>query len=104
VPTHSPQPGDLAFFHDTHDRNHNGRLDDPFTHVALVEKVEGTQVTLIHRGGQGVARLRLDLRHRHSARLNSWLRVKRSDDPPGTRYLAGELLTGFARVPGMRAE
>lgn len=101
-PVRRPRPGDLAFFHDTVDRDRDGRVDDAFTHVALVESVRGNQVTLIHRGSRGVARLHLDLRHRHDRRRNSTLRWRRAGDPPGTRYLAGELLTGFA-APFSRA-
>ena len=43
-PVESPRPGDLAFFHDTYDRNRDGRANDPYTHVALVEAVDGAAV------------------------------------------------------------
>ena len=90
-----PRPGDVAFFHDTFDRNRDGRVDDPFTHVALVERVRGSHVTLIHRGSRGIARLHLDLTHPRDPDRNSVLRVPRRDDSPRTPHLAGELLIGF---------
>ena len=34
-----PRPGDLAFFDDTYDANHDGRTNDPLTHVAVVLSV-----------------------------------------------------------------
>ena len=61
-PLESPQPGALAFFHDSYDRDRDRRLDDRFTHVALVERVEGSSVLLLHRASTGVERARMDLR------------------------------------------
>jgi hypothetical protein len=94
----APEPGDLAFFHDTYDRNRDGRLNDRWTHVALVETVEGEQVTLLHRGLHGVERFRMDLAHPSDASANDRLRIPRRGEPPGTRHLAGELFTGFGAV------
>jgi hypothetical protein len=96
-----PRPGDLAFFHDTFDRNRNGRLDDPFTHVALVEAVDGDEVTLLHRGGR-IERIRMDLAHPSDPARNDPLRVHRRHDARATRYLAGELFTAFGELlPGV---
>lgn len=99
-----PSPGDLVFFDDTWDRNGNGRRDDPLTHVGLVEwvDVDGT-VTFLHRGGQGVTRGQLNLRHPGLARdpagrpLNAPLRVRagKGDTAPA---LAGQLFVGYGRI------
>ena len=64
-----PNPGDLAFFHHTHDRNGNGRRDDRFTHIALVERVDpdGT-VHLIHFVSGKVRRDRMNLLHKNVIR------------------------------------
>jgi peptidoglycan DL-endopeptidase CwlO len=96
-PVDAPRPGDLAFFHDTYDRNRDGRADDAFTHVALVESVDGDEVTLLHRGGR-VQRIRMDLSHPSDPTLNDTVRVHRRMDAPGTRYLAGELFTAFGEL------
>lgn len=100
-----PLPGDLAFFDDTYDRNHNGRVDDPLTHVALVTEVDvdGT-VTLVHFGSHGVTTFRMNLAQSHAARdsrgrrINDRLRVQTRRDPPRTHYLASELFVAFGRT------
>jgi hypothetical protein len=104
-----PLPGDLVFWHDTYDRNGNRLADDPLTHVGVVERAgAGGTVTFFHRGARGVARGAMSLRHPSSERggagerLNSRLRPARPDDPPGTRYLAGELFAAFGRFDAAR--
>jgi peptidoglycan DL-endopeptidase CwlO len=100
----APAPGDLAFFDDTYDRNRNGRLDDPLSHVAVVLEVRPNGTILMGHGGtsRGRTTLRMNLA-RPDARedeagevLNDWLRVKRDSDPGGTKYLSGELWKAFA--------
>ncbi len=98
-----PRPGDIAFFDDTYDRNDNGQLDDPLSHSAVVERVlpDGT-VEMVHVGSKGVVRFRMNLRHPSRREddageiINDYLRQARKSDPPGTRYLAGELWNSFA--------
>jgi cell wall-associated NlpC family hydrolase len=102
-----PAPGDLVFFHDTWDRNGNGRVDDPLTHVGVVESVDprGT-VSFLHRGGSGVVRAVLNLyapgaRADGGGELNSYMRRKgrRSHGAP---RLAGQLFAGFGRIDPSR--
>lgn len=98
-----PHPGDLVFFHDTWDRNRDGKVDDGLTHIGVVVDVddEGT-VTFVHRAGGGVKRSRLNLRfprERKDAQghvLNDWIR--RADASFRHGGLAGELCAGFASV------
>jgi hypothetical protein len=93
-----PFPGDLAFFVNTWDRNHDGLVNDGITHVAVVETVDadGT-VTLIHKGGSGVRRTTMNLLHPDAARSpegklwNSVLRVRQANDAPGLEVLTGQL-------------
>lgn len=96
-----PAPGDVAFFHDTHDENRDGRRNDPLTHAALVERVDtdGT-VVLISRIRSGVIRLRMNLqqpavrRDQRTGRvLNHYLRAASGKDPSRT---AAQLFAGFA--------
>lgn len=99
----TPRPGDVAFFDDTYDRNGNHRLDDPLSHVAIVESVErdGT-ITLIHAGSSGVVRFTMNLRHPEDREdgkgrvINDYLRARKAGDSPRTRYLASELWVAFA--------
>lgn len=94
----TPRPGDLAFFHDTYDRDRDGRANDPYTHVAIVEAVLGREVLLLHRGGRGIERVRMDLSRPADAGANDPVRRPRASDPAGTRFLAGELFAGFGAV------
>jgi hypothetical protein len=97
-----PHPGDLVFFHDTYDRNRNGAVDDPFTHMGIVERVEDGSVTFLHRGAKGVARGTLTRERPGEARdadgrvLNSVLRDKRPRIA-GEPSLAGELFMAYGR-------
>jgi hypothetical protein len=99
-PVETPRPGDLAFFDNTYDRNHDRRANDRFTHVGLVESVDGSAVVLVHRAVHGVERLRMDLAHPDDPEANDRLRFQRRGDAPGTRYLAGELFAAFGELLG----
>lgn len=99
----TPAPGDILIFHDSWDRNRNGRMDDPFSHVAIVEDVDadGT-ATMIHVMGQGIIRSRVNLDqpevHTDPATgevINDWLRR-----PQGRNraYTTGELLFAYGRL------
>jgi hypothetical protein len=98
-----PDVGDLVFFDDTHDRDKDGRADDPLTHVGLVERVEpdGT-ITFIHRVRRGTLRYRMNLFRPDERRdpktgkvLNHYLRLGAS---PDGRRLTGQLFHAFATV------
>jgi peptidoglycan DL-endopeptidase CwlO len=96
APVRVPRPGDLAFFHRTHDREAPGPGHNRFTHVALVESVHGPRVTLIHRGSKGIQRLAMNLARPTDPDENGALRRHRPGDSPRQRYLASELFAGFA--------
>lgn len=104
----TPQPGDVAFFDDTWDRNGNGRRDDDLTHVAVVEKIEpdGT-IILIHKGSKGVVRIRMNLhdpdveRNEQGVVLNDGLRSGKDD---GGDRLTGELWKAFGSFWELPAE
>ncbi len=96
--------GDVIFFNNTYDRNKNRRLDDRFTHIAIVTGIDrnGT-IEYIHSGNRGIERGYMNLRYRHKHKLrnkviNSYLRRKRKRESRGTKYLAGELFYAFGRI------
>jgi hypothetical protein len=73
--------------------------------AGIVESVgAGGRITFIEAQGGRVRRSFVDPAHPSSRRdtrgqiLNSFLRPIRIDDPPGTRYFAGEMLCGVARA------
>ncbi len=96
------QPGDLVFFDNTWDFNGDGRLNDPLTHVGVVERTEpdGT-VVFISRVAEAVERYRMNLAlpHVHKTAdgrvLNDYIRRKRPTDPEDMGHLAGELFTFY---------
>ena len=99
-----PEPGDLAFFDNTHDRNQDGKLNDSLTHVAIVLGVddEGT-ILLAHDGtrqGRGTLKMNLYKAEEHTDLtgqiINDYLRSRNEGDPRKTDYLSGALWRGFA--------
>lgn len=100
---HDPLPGDLAFFDFTWDADGNGALDDPLSHVAIVERVEqdGT-VLLVHRVGDRIVRARMNLARphdRHDERgtpLNHFLRSASGAHPAKT---TAELFVAYGSLP-----
>lgn len=106
----APRAGDLVLFHDTRDANGNRKIDDRFTDCGVVTDVQGFRVRFVYlhpRSGRvtvGALNLRQPNRRRLSGATiqNTFLRVRRRVDPPRTRYLAGQLLAGFATWTGGR--
>ncbi|THJ08953.1 MAG: hypothetical protein CAF43_013720 [Nitrospira sp. CG24C] len=101
-------PGDLIFFNDTWDYNGDGKVNDPLTHVGIVERQEsdGT-VVFISRVAGAVERyhMNLGLPHVHRAAngrlLNDYIRRKETGDPADTGYLTGELFAIFGTRIGL---
>ncbi|MCB9729354.1 MAG: CHAP domain-containing protein [Deltaproteobacteria bacterium] len=100
-----PEPGDLAFFHRVDDLDGDGSANDPFSAVAVVERVLPSGVVICIGEVHGeVRRFALDPTRPWVVRdeatgeeVNSTLRRRSLEDPPGTAVLAGGLLAGYAR-------
>ncbi|MBT3217548.1 MAG: hypothetical protein HN348_00520 [Proteobacteria bacterium] len=101
-----PIIGDLVFFDNTNDANHNRRWDDLRTHIALVIDVEpdGT-VAMVHNGaksGRSIIKMNLFEPHVYKNEngeiKNSYLRSRGKRDPSYAMYLTGQLWSGFASV------
>jgi hypothetical protein len=96
-------PGDLVFFDNTWDFNGDGKVNDPLTHIGIVERQEpdGT-VIFISRVAGAVERYHMNLALPHVHKnaegriLNDYLRRKDVSDPANTGYLTGELFAQFA--------
>src|SRR5262245_60661438 len=97
------RPGDLVFFNNTWDYNGDGKVNDPLTHVGIVERQEpnGT-VIFISRVAGSIERyhMNLGLPHVHKSAdgriFNDYLRRRDINDPTDTNYLTGELFAEFA--------
>jgi hypothetical protein len=100
-------PGDLVFFNNTWDINGDGKVNDPLTHVGIVERQEpnGT-VIFISRVAGAIERYHMNLSLPHVYKtsdgriLNDYLRRKDVVDPANTGYLTGELFAQFATRVG----
>ncbi len=94
--------GDLVFFDNTWDFNGDGLVNDPLTHVGIVETVEsdGT-IVFISRVAGSIERYRMNVAHPHIHRtadgrlLNDYMRRKHWRDGAQTAYLTGELFAAF---------
>ena len=99
-----PEPGDLAFFDDTHDRNKDGKLNDPLTHIAVVLGVEPDGTILLAHDGTSQGRTTLKMNLNRSTEhtdatgqvINDYLRERKAGDRKKTAYLASDLWRGFA--------
>jgi hypothetical protein len=98
-------PGDLVFFHNSWDFNGDGRLNDPLTHVGVVEGAEhdGT-VIFVSRVSGGIQRYRMNLqqptmhRTREGRILNDYMRRKSAWDSDETPSLTGQLFAAFGTI------
>jgi hypothetical protein len=102
------RPGDLVFFDNTWDYNGDGIINDPLTHVGIVERQEadGT-VIFISRVAGAIERYRMNLAlpHLHKTTegriLNDYIRRKDLNHPFDASYLTGELFSGFGTRAGL---
>lgn len=98
-------PGDLVFFDNTWDFNGDGRLNDPLTHVGVVERLDpdGT-VVFISRVANAVQRYHMNLDQPHIHKnadgrvLNDYIRRKHPTDPDHTPRLTGELFSFYGNL------
>ena len=98
-------PGDLVFFDNTWDFNGDGKLNDPLTHVGVVERLEpdGT-VIFISRVANAIERyhMNLDQPHIHKTAqgrvLNDYIRRKHPTDPDSVARLTGELFSVYGNL------
>lgn len=102
------RPGDLVFFDNTWDYNQDGLVNDPLTHVGIVERQEqdGT-VIFISRVAGAIERYRMNLALPHVHRtaegrvLNDYIRRKDFNDSVNTAYLTGQLFAAFGSQNGL---
>jgi hypothetical protein len=99
------RPGDVLFF-DT--RRPEAEEPECADHAGIVQSVgAGGRITFVEARGGQLRESYADPARPTTRRgdrgeiLNSFLRVKKVDDPEGTRYFAGEMLCGIARPQGL---
>ncbi len=100
-----PKIGDVVFFHNVFDANQDGRNNDWYTHVGIIENVDSGTATVIGWTKNGVIQSKLNVALARDAAgqsedTNSQLRQPESTDAPFTEYHAGQLFAGFCDVLG----
>jgi hypothetical protein len=63
-----PRVGDLVFFDNTYDRNHDGIDNDWLSHVGVVQRIDDDDtVWYVHRTSAGIVRFAMNLSHPHTS-------------------------------------
>ncbi len=103
-----PQIGDIIFFDNTTDRNRDGKVNDSFTHIAIVVNVlaNGT-IYYIHKSHRGINIQKMNLKYpndvyvkrgKKKIKVNSYLRKRRRKDKKDTPYLSSQMFRAFGSV------
>ena len=89
-----PVPGDLIFWDNTYDANHNGRADDVLSHIGMVvssNKKTGEIIYIHHHEKKGIIFEKMNLLHPNEPAYNAALRDSKAKKLPGNKYLASQL-------------
>ncbi len=89
-----PVPGDILFWDNTYDANHNGRSDDMLSHIGMVvssDKRTGNVVYVHHHEKKGIVFEKMNLLHPNDPSYNAIMRSQRARKLPGNKYLASHL-------------
>ncbi len=89
-----PVPGDILFWDNTYDANHNGRSDDMLSHIGMVvssDKKSGNIVYVHHHEKKGIVFEKMNLLHPNDPSYNAIMRSQRARKLPGNKYLASHL-------------
>lgn len=101
----TPKKGDFIFFDNSYDRNKDGKVNDKFTHIAIVTNTDsdGT-VEYIHKSGSGINIQYMNLKDKENQysedkkRINSYLRKKTKNDFNNTPYLSGQMFKSYGTI------
>ncbi len=89
-----PVPGDILFWDNTYDANHNGRSDDMLSHIGMVvssDKKSGNIIYVHHHEKKGIVFEKMNLLHPNDPSYNAIMRSQRARKLPGNKYLASHL-------------
>ncbi|MBA7535635.1 hypothetical protein ES705_27893 [subsurface metagenome] len=106
--TNLPEVGDIIFWDNTYDRNEDGRLNDPLTHVAMVvtAKKDGTIEYIHHNYRKGIIIEYMNLRNPDIFQkleagemriINSPMRMRTPGKSHGEKWLSSQLYKIFGR-------
>lgn len=100
-----PEPGDLIFWDNTYDKNHNKKWDDLLTHVGIVIEVNKSgQITYMHHDyAKGIVKGYMNLNKpnvytdENNNVINSSMRMKKDRYLNPSKWLSSHLFVGFAK-------
>ena len=92
-------PGDMLFWDDTYDRNNDGRVNDPLTHMGMVVYVDkkGNVEYIHHNYRRGIVLEKMNLNDPDNQNLNSPMRARYVESGHAPRWLSSHLLKDAAR-------
>ena len=103
-----PVMGDIIFFDNTTDRNRDGKVNDKFTHIAIVINVKSNgTVYYIHKSNRGINIQKLNLKYPNKVyikvnnkkiKVNSYLRKRRKKDKKNTPYLSSQMFRAYGSI------
>ena len=95
--------GDLAFFHNTYDRNRDGRWNDWHSLVGIVESVDDdSTITILTYFNNDIQRIHLNLKYPnvHKSRKGKLLNSQLRKDEGAQIGMSSKLFAGFANLLG----
>ncbi|MDC7239449.1 MAG: NlpC/P60 family protein [Spirochaetales bacterium] len=92
-------PGDMLFWDDTYDRNKDGKINDPLTHMGMVVSVDkqGNVKYIHHNYRRGIVLEKMNLKDPDNLDLNSPMRARYAESGHAPRWLSSHLLRDAAR-------
>ncbi len=98
-----PAVGDLAFFHNTYDRNQDGRWNDWHTQVGIVESIDGdSTISILVWQDDKIQRIRMNLKYPeiHKGKKGQILNTQLRANDNAQIGLSSKLFGGFANLLG----
>lgn len=96
--------GDLVFFHNVSDINADGRNNDWYTFVGVIESKTSEVYTIQGVLGGSLGKHTMRLAKNEPTDASSRLREPSASDPPFTQYHTSELFAGFCGLLGEKAD
>jgi hypothetical protein len=93
-------PGDMLFWDNTYDRDNDGKMNDPLTHVGMVVSADNRgNIRYIHyHYKKGIILANMNLMNPDDLDLNSPMRARNSEEGHATLWLSSHLLKNAARA------
>ncbi len=98
-----PAIGDLVFFHNAYDRNHDGRWNDWHTQIGIVEAIDtDSTISILLWQNDKIQRIKMNLKYPelHKGKKGQILNTQLRADENNQKGIASKLFGGFANLLG----